>query len=82
MKFLPYAFTYSLNEDLSNYSTDKIEELLYNIKSENIDFKKGWVNSGVGSSGKQNQLLNTIINASKIDLDVVKKRFNQIKQNK
>ena len=63
MKLMPYVFIYSLKNDTLDYEVFKIEEIFYKIKSSGIDFEKGGKNSGVGSIGKQNQLLNEVVRA-------------------
>jgi DGQHR domain-containing protein len=63
MKLMPYVFIYSLKNDSLDYDSSKIEEIFNKIKSSGIDFEKGGKNSGVGSIGKQNQLLNEVVSA-------------------
>lgn len=60
MKLLPFVFIHSIDNTLE-YDKKKILEIFTIIKMNNIDFRKGGENSGVGSIGKQNQLLNHII---------------------
>jgi len=68
MKFMPYVFIYSL--DGADYKYDKIVEMISWIKQSNFDFKKGGINSGVGSYGRQNQLLGEFLGIVKQKIDV------------
>lgn len=61
MKLMPFVFIHSVNNTLE-YDFDKIREIFNTLKEHDVDFKKGGENSGIGSSGKQNQLLNQIVN--------------------
>ncbi len=65
MKFMPYVFVYSFDSNELIYSQEKIDEIFRLVKQINIDFKKGGANSGVGSIGRQNKLLNELIDSIK-----------------
>lgn len=82
MKIMPYSFIYSLNLDSFQYDKAKLKETINWIKSSNFDFEKGGVNSGVGSYGRQNKIVQDIIEIfkTKCDIDGLTKRF--IEKNK
>jgi len=79
MKIMPYSFIYSLNLDSFEYDKAKLKETINCIKSSNFDFKKGGVNSGVGSYGRQNKIVQEIIEIfkTKCDIDGLTKRFKE-----
>lgn len=61
MKLMPYIYIYSLDLNSFVYDLSKVSEAIGWIKEANIDFHKGGVNSGVGSSGRQSRLLGDLI---------------------
>jgi DGQHR domain-containing protein len=61
MKLMPYVYVYAFDVTKLNVDNDKVEDVFKRIKAKKIDFFKGGQFSGVGSIGKQNQLLNLII---------------------
>lgn len=80
MKLMPYVFIYSIRENSLEYETTRIENIFTIIKQNNIDFSKGGENSGIGSIGKQNQLLNQIVKViekGNIDFQVEFEKFKR-----
>lgn len=70
MRLMPYTFIYSFNILTKKYDNESLENIISWIKFDNIDFKKGGVNSGTGSSGKQKQLLNALIKIIQDKVDI------------
>jgi len=70
MRLMPYTFIYSFNILTKEYNKENLENIISWIKLDNIDFQKGGVNSGTGSSGKQKQLLNALIKIIQDKVDI------------
>lgn len=79
MKIMPYAFIVSINLDSFEYDKNKLHECMKWIKDSNFDFNKGGINSGVGSYGRQNKIVNEIVDIfkNKTDLNSLTEKFKQ-----
>lgn len=80
MKLMPYVFIYSLVGNTLEYDKGRITDVFKIIKDSNVDFTKGGENSGVGSIGKQNQLLNTLVKIVENSNIKFEKEFEKFKK--
>jgi DGQHR domain-containing protein len=81
MKFMPYVFVYSLKENSFEYDKQRIKDIFKILKDNKTDFAKGGENSGVGSIGKQNQLLNSLVSiliANNINIEIEFAKFKKL----
>lgn len=82
MKLMPYVFIYSVDLKTYDYNKEKIIEAISWIKDANIDFRKGGPNSGIGSYGRQNKLIQEILSVlkTKTNLDSLINEFTKKNQ--